>query len=137
MALIAIVAVALGGRLSSSRAVPAPVAAASPSAVAVAGASPEATLSPAATPSPRSDWPAAIGPHRPPPAGTRREEGTDGLMGRLPFGLPDDTPLVRVEPVNRFTIDDVLVGWSGYDSTPPWVRRPGGLGGNVTDPDER
>jgi hypothetical protein len=133
VALIAIVAVALGGRISSSRALarPVPLASAAPVAVSVA--------SPAATPSPRSDWPAAIGPHRPAPApaGTRREEGTDGLMGRLPFGLPNDTPLVHVEPVNRFTIDDVRVAWSGYDSTPPWVRRLGGLSGYVTDPFEK
>jgi hypothetical protein len=68
------------------------------------------------------------------PAGHRREEGTDGLMGRLPFGLPNDTPFVRVVPTNRFVIDDVHVAWSGFDSTPPWVRRLGGLSSYVTDP---
>jgi hypothetical protein len=66
-----------------------------------------------------------------------REEGTDGLMGRLPFGLPNDTPFPRSEPVNRFILDDVVVGWSSLDTTPPWVRRIGGLSSYVTDPYER
>jgi hypothetical protein len=71
------------------------------------------------------------------PAGMAREEGTDGLMGRLPFGLPGDTPLVRLERANRFTLDDVRVSWSGYDSTPPWVRRIGALSNFRTDPYQR
>jgi hypothetical protein len=71
------------------------------------------------------------------PQGHRREEGTDGLMGRLAFGLSDDTPLVALEMVNRFTIDDVRSTWSSLDSTPPWVRRVGGLGNQKTDPYER
>ncbi|HET7029185.1 MAG TPA: hypothetical protein VFI34_01635 [Candidatus Limnocylindrales bacterium] len=66
-----------------------------------------------------------------------REEGTDGLMGGIPFGLPADTPLVRRERVNRFTIDDVSGGWSRPDSPPPWVRRVGGLPTFATDPHER
>jgi hypothetical protein len=55
-----------------------------------------------------------------------REEGTDGLMGGLAFGLPGDTPLVRRERLNRFTIDDVQHAFSRADRTPPWVRRSGG-----------
>ena len=43
----------------------------------------------------------------------------------------------RAEPVNRFTRDDVRISWSGFDSTPPWVRRLGALSGFVTDPYER
>jgi hypothetical protein len=99
---------------------------------------------PAATPSPswRSDWPAAIsashggstvrvdplGPRGPltVPAGRRRVEGTDGLMGRLAFGLAGDTPLEPLVIANRFTIDDVALVVPRFDSTPPWVRRPGG-----------
>jgi hypothetical protein len=69
-----------------------------------------------------------------------REEGTDGLMGRLPFGLEGDTPLVRVERaprLHRFAIDDVVVSWSALDTTPPWVRRLGGLPNYRTDPYQR
>ena len=39
--------------------------------------------------------------------------------------------------MNRFTRDDVRISWSGFDSTPPWVRRLGALSGFVTDPYER
>ena len=70
----------------------------------------------------------------------RREEGTDGLMGRLPFGLEGDRPLVpidSVERLNRFTIDDRVVGWSTLDTTPPWVRRLGRLPNFRTDPYQR
>jgi hypothetical protein len=77
---------------------------------------------------------------RPVPAGHRREEGTDGMMGRLPFGLDGDTPLVRLGGpghVNRFTIDDVRTSWSTLDTTPPWVRRLGVLGSQATDPYQR
>jgi hypothetical protein len=50
----------------------------------------------------------------------RRETGTDGLMGRLPFNLPPD----EIRPiVNRFRIDDVVLSWPAWDTTPPWVRR--------------
>lgn len=75
-----------------------------------------------------------------------REEGTDGLMGRLPFGLEGDTPLVAVDAVdagdaverrNRLTIDDAVVGWSTLDTTPPWVRRLGALTSYRTDPYQR
>ena len=55
-----------------------------------------------------------------------REEGTDGLMGGLAFGLPADTPLVRRERLNRFSIDDVQgLAWRP-DGTPTWVRGAGG-----------
>ena len=66
-----------------------------------------------------------------------REEGTDGMMGRLPFSLPDDTPVVPVTVANRFTIDDIRPAWSGNDATPPWVRRVGGLSNYRTDPYQR
>jgi hypothetical protein len=62
------------------------------------------------------------------PAGRRREEGTDGLMGRLPFGLANDTPLVPIVP---------LVGPSTGDSPPPWIRRLTVLGNYRTDPYQR
>jgi hypothetical protein len=42
-------------------------------------------------------------------------------MGRLPFGLANDTPYPPAERVNKFTIDDVL-GRSSLVTTPPWVR---------------
>jgi hypothetical protein len=56
---------------------------------------------------------------------TRREHGTDGLMGRLPFGLPDDTPIVRVvERHDRFVTDDVVRTWSisSHDGPTPAFR---------------
>ena len=56
---------------------------------------------------------------------TRREHGTDGLMGRLPFGLPDDTPIVRiVERHDRFVTDDVARTWSdsSHDGPTPAFR---------------
>ena len=37
-----------------------------------------------------------------------RETNTDGLVGRLPFGLPRDTPIVAVERHDRFVTDDVV-----------------------------
>lgn len=98
------------------------------------------------TPSRRSDWPAAIG--RPGvsaaplvllPRRADREEGTDGLMGGRPFGIPGDTPYPprEVVLVNRFTIDDVVAGpWSGPPAA-TFVRRVGGLPGYVVDPRER
>jgi hypothetical protein len=91
---------------------------------------------PAVTPSPRSDWPAALA-DRNRPATREREEGTDGLMGRLPFGLANDTPYPPAERVNKFTIDDVRTGWSAADDAPPWSRRLGGLTNFRTDTYER
>ena len=122
MTLGAVVAIAIGGRAASP--VPAGVSSNEP-VIALASLPLTARIRPA------------------PPAGMEREEGTDGLMGRLPFGLVGDTPLIRIdsagagERINRFTIDDRVVGWSGLDTTPPWVRRMGSLSGYVTDPYER
>jgi hypothetical protein len=136
--LIAVVAVAVVGRIGG----PGPVADhAGPAAQAAAPASaPGATKVPIATTSPRSDWPAALS-GRAPAAATvpplPREHGTDGLMGRLPFGLPNDTPTIRVERANRFTVDDVQATSSGFDTTPPWVRRPGGSVNSRKDPYQR
>ena len=130
MLLIAVVAIAIAGRGSR----PAPVE--QPAAPAVQAA--VVTSLPAVTPSPRSDWPAAIADrNRPAVAPRKREEGTDGLMGRLPFGLANDTPYPLAERVNKFTIDDVLTGWSAADDAPPWSRRLGGLANYRTDPYER
>ena len=39
-------------------------------------------------------------------------------MGRLPFGLANDTPYPLAERVNKFTIDDVLTSWSASDDAP-------------------
>ena len=64
----------------------------------------------------------------------RRETGTDGLMGRLPFDLPRDPVAPRV---NRFTIDDVVATWTTWDTTPPWVRRLGFMSSHRTEPSER
>jgi hypothetical protein len=142
-----VVAIAFGGRLvgspGASAAKPA-AAAAVPAAVAVAVAGELGsglTEAPAAKPSLafRSDWPAAIGA-RTRPRPLRREEGTDGLMGRLPFGLANDTPTVR-DAIDWSTIYDERADWSkdsaALDTTPPWVRRLGGLGNYRTDPYER
>jgi hypothetical protein len=41
------------------------------------------------------------------------EHGTDGLMGRLPFGLAADTPTVYAERRDKFIIDDTIVARSG------------------------
>ena len=138
LVLIAVVAVAVLGRNASPQ--PAQAAAASPAPAAL-GALAAVASAPAATPSPRSDWPSAVAARKAAKP-LAREEGTDGLMGRLPFGLAGDTPIVgvpiiRPEPVNRFTIDDVRTAWSGFDTTPPWVRRLGALGSYATDPFER
>ena len=85
----------------------------------------------------RTAAPAAVAPTAPAIAGprsaatpvpyvtTRREHGTDGLMGRLPFGLPDDTPIVRiVERHDRFVTDDVARTWSdsSHDGPTPAFR---------------
>ena len=63
-----------------------------------------------------------------------REEGTDGLMGGLAFGLPGDTPLVRRERLNRFTIDDVQPLVWQRDGAPTWVRGTGGPAIYSADP---
>ena len=91
---------------------------------------PPAVLDPDARPTvvPFAPYPIPI---RPP----RREHGTDGLMGRLPFDLPPDpTP----ERVDRFTIDDVVVvARSALATTPPWVWRIGGMSSYRVDPYQR
>jgi hypothetical protein len=129
--LAAVVAIGVLGRVSSP-------STARPSASTVAqAASPEPIVAAAPTPSRRSDWPAAIGRRSTAPTGTPRpdrEEGTDGLMGGIPFGIPGDTPYPRRDAVNRFTIDDLVVTATRRDTTPPWVRRTGGLPTYVTDP---
>jgi hypothetical protein len=58
-------------------------------------------------------------------------------MGRLPFGLPNDTPTIRVERANRFTLDDAAATRSGFDTTPPWVHRLGGVTSVRTDANRR
>ena len=57
-------------------------------------------------------------------------------MGAIPFGISGDTPYPRREPVNRFTIDDVVTGWS-LGPGAPRVQRLGGLPTFATDPHER
>ncbi len=111
-ALAAVLAFAIGGRVMGESADAAP--ALTPAATAsVAPAPTSADPSPpdvAAAEVPgtawRSDWPAAIR-GTPPPYRRGREEGTDGLMGGLPFGLPNDTPLVPAERHDRFVTDDI------------------------------
>jgi hypothetical protein len=135
--LVAVVAIAITGRGSSARSVPAQ-APVSPAVQIAAASLPAATATTAATPSPRSDWPAAIANRNHPAVAPReRGEGSDGLMGRLPFGLANDTPDPLAERVNKFTIDDVLTGWSAADDAPPWSRRLGALANYRTDPYER
>jgi hypothetical protein len=105
--LVAIVAVALIGRTATSAETrPGADPAVAVASVAVDSLAP--VVAPVPTPSRRSDWPAAIGERR---AASRppREEGTDGLMGGLPFGIPGDTPTIHLERVNRFTIDDAVL----------------------------
>ncbi len=131
--LVAVVAIAVAGRVADPARPAAPAAASAAARAGAAATDPDVRSS---TPSPRSDWPAAVA-GRGLALPVAREEGTDGLMGRLPFGLPNDTPYPRSEPVNRFVIDDVVAGWSSLDTTPPWVRRIGGLSSYVTDPYER
>ena len=102
---MAVLAIAIGGRLTAATdddARGVTTAKAMPAAPLATPFAPARTL----TTEWRSDWPAAI--HETAPvARLGREEGTDGLMGRLPFGLPDDTPLVRAERRDRFVTDDV------------------------------
>jgi hypothetical protein len=131
--LIAVIAIGLSGKTAKPD--PAAVRGASPVVLAARVAD---VSQPAITPSPRSDWPAALADRNRRAANPRpREEGTDGLMGRLPFGLAYDTPFPPAERVNKFTIDDVLLGRSSFDTTPPWVRRLHGLANYRTDPYER
>ena len=61
------------------------------------------------------------------PTHRQREEGTDGLMGSLPFGIPGDTPYARGDRVNRFTIDDTVQVQIPFRAAPPWIRRNGAL----------
>ena len=122
--LVAVVAVAVVGRVTSSEPAspPAPSAAV---AVAFAGAgiaeatprrTPLAEIDPNARPTvvPFAPYPIPI----PPP---RREHGTDGLMGRLPFDLPPDPAPERVD---RFTIDDVVVASGSRVRDDPAVGPP-------------
>jgi hypothetical protein len=77
------------------------------------------------------------GPSAPGPiavAKPRRQKGTDGFLPALPFDVPPEPMPPRVD---RFTIDDVRPGWSGLDTTPPWVRRLRGLGSYTADPYQR
>ena len=130
LSLGAVVALGLGGRTTGPA--PAPRGSEAP-VVALAPSPPVVEVAPS---------PPAVRVRPAPPAGMQREEGTDGLMGRLPFGLDGDTPLVPVgadgrSHLNRFTIDDVRAAWSALDTTPPWVRRLGGLPNFRTDPYQR
>ncbi len=110
-------------------------------AVAGRGSTPAATIAPSAAPRiaavATARTPTIVGRGNAAAGPRRREESTDGLMGRLAYGLPTDTPLIPVVSVNRFTIDDVRPRFPVYDSTPPWVRRLTGLGNYRTDPYER
>jgi hypothetical protein len=63
-----------------------------------------------------------------------RHDGTDGLMGGIPFDLPADAPPVAPDRVNRFTIDDVALGWSGGATVPTRLHRIGGLPAYTADP---
>lgn len=116
--LVAVVGFGVAGRLGGSG-VPPPRSSAPP-VVAVAAAS-AASAPVVAEPAPTAAR-APLGI----PYQHDREEGTDGLMGGLAFGLPGDTPLVRRERLNRFTIDDVQVSVWRPDGTPTWVRGDGG-----------
>ena len=67
-----------------------------------------------------------------------REEGTDGLMGRLVFGLPGDTPYPSPVPrdrTDRFELDLVPTS-PHFDPVPLRGRRLGVLGLHF-DPIER
>ena len=121
-----------------------------PEAAAVASAAPAGLAQPAlparvavvvASPSPafRADWPTAIRGSGV-PVRLPREEGTDGLMGRLVFGLPNDTPIIHRAVVDWSAMVDERAEWSrsrAWDTTPPWVRRLGAFNSNLTDPYER
>ena len=93
--LVAVVAVAVAGR-TTDRAVDV-VSAASAAALAAEAAPPRQAVE--VTPSPRSDWPAAIAER--------------------------DHPRTLTDRVNKFTIDDIRAASPTFDTTPPWVRRPG------------
>jgi hypothetical protein len=113
--LAAVVGLALAGGHRETRTDPTAAVAAAP-ARAPAPAAAVASVPPVA--------PAIAGPRSAatpvPHVTTRREHGTDGLMGRLPFGLPDDTPIVRVvERHDRFVTDDVARTWSDSSGDGP------------------
>jgi hypothetical protein len=113
VALAAVVGLAVAGSHRETRIDPPAAVAAAPAGTPAAAPVAPAIASPrtAATPVPHVT--------------TRREHGTDGLMGRLPFGLPDDTPIVRVvERHDRFVTDDVArtLSDSSHDGPTPSFR---------------
>ncbi len=120
--LIVVIGLGVAGRLVAGPRSGAPSEADAQAAVAVAVA-----VGPSRTPLPTLDPNArpTVIPFLPlmPFVANRRETGSDGLMGRLPFDLPPDD--LAVPRVNRFTIDDVLTARTAWDTTPPWVRRLG------------
>ena len=96
--LVAVVAVAVAGR-TTDRAVDVVSAATAAVAAALAAEPAPPRQAAAVTPSPRSDWPAAIAER--------------------------DHPRTLTDRVNKFTIDDIRAASPTFDTTPPWVRRPG------------
>ena len=130
IALVAVVTLAVVGRAASSSPSERPEASVAAFAEATTLRTPLAELDPNARPTvvPFAPYPIPV----PPP---RREQGTDGLMGRLPFDLPPDPPRDRVD---RFTIDDiVVVARPLLSTTPAWVRRLGSLSSYRVDPYQR
>ena len=142
LALIGIVALAVGGRIAGPPPRTGPTASAGVAGITavvghgtvdgVSDAASSATLlprdpqadAPTAGPSFRSDWPAAIAAAgRSITSPRSREEGTDGFMGRLPFGLPGDTPFGIPERHNKFTIDDIARA-SGPPAKVAWSTLP-------------
>jgi len=64
----------------------------------------------------------------------QRVHGTDGLMGRLPFGLPGDSPTVFADRQDRFA-NEPLVTWSvpaAHEPARPTFHQ-GGLSNPRTD----
>ena len=132
--LIGVVLMALSGRAPGPTAGPRSGASPGASVEVVAAKGAEASH-PAVTPSPRSDWPAAIGHGQVLPL--LREEGTDGLMGRLPFGPPNDTPNATPTGFDFSKLDDERASWSADRAASPDSRRLGGLSNYRVDPYER
>jgi hypothetical protein len=127
--LVGVAALGIAGGISpAARVVPSP---SSPAVAALVVVVAPVGVAPAADPSAAARAPLGV------PFRHTREEGTDGLMGGIPFGLPADTPLVRLDRVNRFTIDDAALGWSRGSSFPTRVHRIGGLPSYATDPRAR